>query len=90
MDTNSNENDICIARLFIPNPEFREKKRTKSYLSNSTALLKREIRNKYKCKIEKYTHDIILHVSDNFNQNIIINNIIDKYKSKNVSNITLK
>ena len=28
----------------------------------------------------------ILHVSDNFNQNIIINDIIDKYKSKNVSN----
>ena len=89
MGINSNQNDVSIARIFIPNPEFREKIRTKSYLSNSTAMLKSEIRNKYKSKIEKYTHDIILHVSDNFNQNIIINDIIDKYKSENVSNNTL-
>jgi hypothetical protein len=90
MSLNSIQNDVCIARIFIPNPEFREKIRTKSYLSNSTAILKNEIRRKYKSKIEKYTHDIILHVSDNFNQNIILNDIIDKYKGKNVSNNSLK
>lgn len=80
MRLNSKQNKVSIARIFIPNPQFREKNRTKSYLSSTTAMLKNEIRSNYKSKIENYTHDILIHISDNFGQNVIIKNIINKYK----------
>jgi hypothetical protein len=43
------------------------RKRIVESLEGDFAILKSKIRGKYKSKIEKYTHDIIMHVSDNFN-----------------------
>ena len=81
MSLKPGQNKVSIARMFIPNPQFKEKIRTKAYLSKTSASLKK-IRRSYKQKIENYTHDIIIPISDNHDQNVIINNIINNYKDE--------
>ena len=53
----------------INDPAYRMKARTESYLSDSVAKLKKEIRSKYRDKVENYVHDIIVHIGDNPSMN---------------------
>jgi len=53
----------------IDNPAYRAKFQTESYLSESVENLKKEIRSKYRDKVENYVHDIIVHIGDNPSMN---------------------
>ena len=56
---------ISVFSFLMDEPRYRVKTRTQSYLSDSVAKLKAEIRNRYKNRIEGYVHDIITHIGDN-------------------------
>lgn len=60
---------ICIVSLLIEQPDFRLKATNQKTLSKKCEVIKSVIRNAYKTKLEKYYHDIVLHIGDNFYQN---------------------
>jgi len=57
--------DIRILKIEIPEPEFR-KKENGQLISKKVELLKKEIRESYKGKVDNYFHDIIIHIGDNY------------------------
>lgn len=63
----------------INHPNFREKKRTGSYLSDEGAKLRAFIRNSYNNKVANNIYDIICHTGDNHEHNRKIFEIIDAY-----------
>lgn len=67
-------------KFYIENPNFRIKKSTGNKISTVVENLKRQIRDTYKTKIVNYIHDIIIHISDNFQQTKDIDTIIKKYE----------
>ncbi|MDR2207302.1 MAG: hypothetical protein LBE36_14220 [Flavobacteriaceae bacterium] len=63
--------------LNIGNPVFRLKSSNDSTLSSTCEVLKKMIRNAYKDKVENYFHDTIMHIGDNYHQNIFIRNLFN-------------
>jgi hypothetical protein len=63
--------------LNIDNPVFRLKECNSNTLSSTCEVIKRIIRNAYKDRIENYFYDIIMHIGDNYYQNIFINNLFN-------------
>jgi len=57
--------DIRVLKIEIPNPDFR-RKGNNQLISKEVERLKKEIREKYKSKIDNYFHDIIIHIGDNY------------------------
>lgn len=51
--------------FLIDDPRYRVKTRTESHLSDSVVQLKKEIRGRFKDRIEDYVHDITTHIGDN-------------------------
>ena len=72
--------NIKIAWIDLGNPYYR-KKHNNELISTKGEKLKKHIRNKFKNEIDNYTYDIIFHTGDNSRQNVLINEIIEKYKS---------
>ena len=66
-------------KFYIENPNFRMKKPTNNNISQTVEQIKKYIRSKYKSKINNYIHDIIIHISDNFEQTSDIEKIMHKY-----------
>jgi len=73
------EHVIEVFLFEIPCPNFREKRRDGSYLSDEGAKLKKKIREKYKGYIPNYKNDVIIHISDNHRHSAEMIGIIDKY-----------
>lgn len=63
----------------IPFPNFREKKRDGSYLSDEGAKLKRVIREEFRRSIPEYEKDVIIHIGDNHMHNAEMIKVIEKY-----------
>lgn len=77
-------------KFYINEPNFR-KKDTGNKISKVVEVLKKKIRNKYKTKVNNYIHDIIIHISDNYEQTTDIKQIMKKYeKNKMDEFINLK
>lgn len=58
--------EVRILYVDLGFPDFREKKKNKKLISIKAEQIKKEIRNKYKEKIDNYFHDIIIHIGDNY------------------------
>lgn len=71
-------------KFYIKTPNFR-KKGTGNNISRTVESIKKHIRSSYKSKVKNYIHDIIIHISDNYEQTRDIENIMKKY-SKNMTN----
>ena len=61
----SYDKEIRILFVDFGFPDFRKKK-NKKLISKKAEKIKKEIRNKYKEKIDNYFHDIIIHIGDNY------------------------
>ena len=59
------QKDIRIIKIEIPEPNFR-KKSNGQFISQKVEVLKKEIRSRYKSKVDNYFHDIIIHIGDNY------------------------
>ena len=68
-------------KFHIKEPNFRKKKQTGNDLSQVVEAIKKDIRGKYKSKIQNYIHDTIIHISDNFQQTKDIDIIMKKYQT---------
>lgn len=68
---------IRVVMLELPHPKFRLKSTNNNTLSASCERIKRIIRNCYKDRIENYMHDIIIHIGDNYYQNMHIRKIFE-------------
>ena len=64
----------------LPDPKYRQKG-TGTLISTAIENIKKEIRTKFKTRINGYTHDIIIHMSDNTDQTQQISEIMKKYDS---------
>jgi len=69
---------VCIIDLFIPNPNFRMKYPTNHKISIKVEQLKKDIRELIKPKLEKYFHDSIIHIGDNYYHTVYIENCINE------------
>jgi len=56
---------VTAIAFLISDPAYRTKTRTESYLSDTVAKLKKEIREKYRDQIDDYIYDIVAHIGDN-------------------------
>lgn len=72
------DNNFIYFTFYIKNPTFR-KKGNGNDICVDIEKIKKEIRDKYKSKINNYVHDIIIHMCDNFEQNKKIKYIMLKY-----------
>lgn len=66
------EKKVRFLKIAFSEPRFRYKEATKNTILTQGEALKREIRDSYKGKIEKYFYDIICHTGDNEQQSIYI------------------
>jgi len=66
-------------KLYIEKPNFREKA-TGNNISQSVENIKKVIRTSYMGKVQNYIHDIIIHISDNFEQTKAIDIVMKKYE----------
>ena len=57
--------DIRVINIEIPQPDFRYKDNNQ-LISKVVEEFKKEIRTKYKSKVDNYFHDIIIHIGDNY------------------------
>ena len=58
----------CLV-IDLPQPVFRAKADTSSYLSRAAVALKRSIRDEFKERVPNYIYDIICHIGDNHTHN---------------------
>ena len=72
-------------KFYIHEPHFRSKESTGNNISQIVEKIKKQIRNHYKSNISIYVHDIIIHISDNFEQTILIDNIMEKYEKYKIN-----
>jgi hypothetical protein len=73
------ENEFIYFTFYIKNPTFR-KKGNGNDICVDIENIKKELRGKYKSKVDNYIHDIIIHMCDNYKQNKEIKEIMLKYK----------
>jgi len=67
-------------KFYIANPNFRKKQATGNNISRVVEDIKKKIRILYKNKIKNYIYDIIIHISDNYQQTKDIDIIMKKYE----------
>ncbi len=71
-------------KFYIETPDFRKKKGTGNNISKVVEGLKKKIRDRYKTKINNYVHDIIIHISDNYEQTTEIEKIMKNYEKNKI------
>jgi hypothetical protein len=74
-----NNNNIRIFWIEIGDPKYRKKDSNGNDISQVMEDLKIKYREKYKVKVKNYVYDIILHAGDNYDHNIKMNLIYEKY-----------
>lgn len=67
-------------KFYIEKPNFRTKAMTGNNISHTVENIKKSVRTHYKGKVKNYIHDIIIHISDNFEQTKNIDIIMKKYE----------
>ena len=67
---------LVIGEMDFPN--YRKKAANGKPLSRNVEALKKKIREKYAKKITPYFHDIILHIGDNQEHTVHMNQILNK------------
>lgn len=72
----STVNQIRFLQIQVPRPTYRKKEQGK-ILCIEMEKLKFEIRQAYKCYLDNYISDIIIHISDNPTQSLNLNKIIE-------------
>lgn len=70
--------NIRIICLEIIDPKFRKKSLNNHDISIVCEDIKKKYRNKYSNKIDNYIYDIIIHTSDNYEQNMKIAEILSQ------------
>lgn len=70
--------NIRVIYFFNENPKFHIK-RFGHTISQTGMDLKKHIRDKYKKNIIQYTHDVILHTTDNYDQSDQVKAILEEY-----------
>lgn len=73
---------IKVLALEIPDPGFRPKMRTQTYLSAVGATLKKWIRDSYRDKVPGYYYDIVCHTGDNHQHNRAIFQIVHSLRGE--------
>lgn len=76
------DGNCCVKVLWIEqlyNQSYIRKKDNYHLYSAELYKLKTEIRKKYQNRIKNYFYDVICHMGDNPDQNILINKVINKY-----------
>lgn len=76
------ESRISMINIVIPEPKYRLKATTGSYLSSSMALLKNNIRKRIGDKMSHYFSDIVCHSGDNPQMNRELLKAVEKYRIK--------
>jgi hypothetical protein len=74
------ENRISLINIVIPEPKYRLKDTTGSFLSSSMALLKEDIRMRIGGKVINYFSDIVCHSGDNPQMNRELLKVIEKFR----------
>lgn len=69
-------NQIRFLQIQVPKPTYRKKAQGKS-LCVEMEKLKLQIRQTYKCHLDCYISDIIIHIADNPTQSLNLNTIIE-------------
>mgnify|MGYP001015015757 FL=1 len=71
---------ISIINIVIPEPKYRLKSTTGSFLSHSMAVLKNDIRKRIGEKMPNYFSDIVCHSGDNPQMNRELLKVVEKFK----------
>ena len=71
--------NVRIFWIDIGDPKYRKKDSNGNDISQVMEDLKIKYREKYKVKVKNYVYDIILHAGDNYDHNIKMNLIYEKY-----------
>lgn len=73
------ELNVRVIEIEIPQPKYRIKNANKDAVISATVEgIKKELRNKYKGKVDNYIYDVLLHIGDNNHHNKLINKIIER------------
>ena len=70
--------DIRVINIEIPQPDFRYKENNQ-LISKVVEALKKQIRTKYKSKVDDYFHDIIIHIGDNYSHTKKSKKLLNKW-----------
>jgi len=71
----TDHSEIGLVILYVPSPNFIFKNNDR--YSQTTDSLKNDIRKDFKANIDEYIYDNIIHISDNYEQNWHLSNIIE-------------
>lgn len=78
--------NVRILKLQISDPQFRSWDGPR--LSDRVHSLKMSCRRNFQSDVEDYEYDVIIHITDNYNQNSHFNTILTKLKEFDKSDIT--
>ena len=70
--------DIRVINIEIPQPDFRYKENNQ-LISKVVEALKKQIRTRYKSKVDDYLHDIIIHIGDNYSHTKKSKKLLNKW-----------
>jgi len=76
---------VNVMYIEIDNPEMiphRKSRLRGTFYCRNMKSLKKAIRNKYKGKIKRYVHDVIIHISDNEEHNRRTKRLLDKFAQR--------
>lgn len=79
IEPNQDTYQVRVLDIKMARPGFRLKQRNYKTLSRRGEQLKTVIRTKYKNKISRYFYDNVMHIADNYDQNIHIEFLKDFY-----------
>jgi hypothetical protein len=74
------DNKVRYIVAKVENSKFRKKSKTGSPISQWAEKEKEVIRSQYKDCVDGYFKDIVIHISDNFEQNIKLSDIVEEYR----------
>ncbi len=76
---------VNVIYIKLDNPKMIAHKKTRllgTYYCQEMKLLKRKIRDKFKGKIKRYVHDIVIHISDNDDCNKRTERLLRKFAQR--------
>lgn len=80
---------IIVFYSNVDNPTFEYNEEEKSFQCLQIKKIKKELRNKYSCLLPNYYYDVLVHMTDNQNENIFTEKQLSKY-DKLMRNLQVK
>lgn len=74
-----NIKSVRVVWMEIAHPRYRKKALNMNNISQEMEAFKQAFRENYQRKVKDYIHDIVLHAGDNYEHNIQLNRIYEKY-----------